>query len=89
MQDDFENQVTGELNITPEHNALLHSLREGVFFLNQEFELEEEYSHSFKILLDQEVRSGMPFLDLLRNRIPENTIKNVPWIPTRTKRTME
>jgi hypothetical protein len=75
--DDFEDQVTEEIKINPEHNAILHSLDEGVFFLNREFELDEEYSRSFQSLLDQEIKGGMPFLDLLKNRVPENTIKNV------------
>jgi hypothetical protein len=55
---------------------ILKTLEEGVFFLNAELDIWNDFSESFQNLIDQKVTAGQSFISLLENRIPDNIIKN-------------
>ncbi len=59
-----------------EKNIILKTVDEGLFFLNSDFELEEEYSDALEGIIDQKVIAGQSFFDILSNRVPENVINN-------------
>jgi hypothetical protein len=55
---------------------ILGALEEGVLYINDDFELADEYSVSLEKIIDQEIHPGMKFLSLFENRVPENIVNN-------------
>ena len=55
---------------------ILGALEEGVLFINNKFEITEEYSSSLEKIIDQDVKFGQPFISLFTNRVPENIVNN-------------
>jgi len=62
--------------IDSEKNLILVAIDEGLFFLNSEFEIQENYSSSLENIIDQKVTTGQNFITLLEKRVPENIISN-------------
>jgi two-component system, chemotaxis family, sensor kinase CheA len=59
-----------------EKNLILHAIEEGLFFLNPEYEIEENYSASLETIIDHKLNAGQSFISLLEHRVPENIISN-------------
>jgi len=59
-----------------EKNLILQSIDEGLFFLNPQFEMEDDFSHSLENIIDQKITPGQNFVSLLEHRVPENVISN-------------
>ncbi len=59
-----------------EKNIILQTVEEGLFFLNSDFEIEEEFSDALEGIIDQKVTAGQSFIDVLTKRVPENIINN-------------
>jgi len=55
---------------------LLGALEEGVLFLYENLEIADEYSDSLEKIIDQEIKTGQPFISLFENRVPENITNN-------------
>ena len=55
---------------------ILQAIDECVFFLDSEYQIQDNYSKMFEnIFLQKELR-GQNFIDLLANKVPENIIEN-------------
>jgi two-component system chemotaxis sensor kinase CheA len=55
---------------------LLGALEEGVLYLNENLEIADEYSDSLEKIIDQEIKTGQPFISLFEKRVPENITNN-------------
>jgi len=55
---------------------LLGALEEGLLYLNEDLEIADEYSDSLEKIIDQEIKTGQPFISLFEKRVPENITNN-------------
>jgi len=71
--------VTMQSESIKEHikkQELLGALEEGVLYINDKFEIAEDYSNSLEKIIDQEITLGQSFISLFENRVPDNILNN-------------
>jgi len=63
--------TTDLINRRAETDSLLQNVKEGIFLIDEDFNLASEYSHELEIILEKKELAGRSLLDLLASFLPE------------------